>query len=529
MSPRDGDLEVLRKIRRLGGGTFGDTWLVERLASPWGDEAEGGKKLYAMKEPKVPPDYVGKPQEKRMLREVVHLLFMETLKLVLLESDHIVRVYGMEIFEDQHVMVMDFIDGQTLRDYMDEGRCPMEVPRALEIAVGIARGLATAHSHSKHVVHKDIKPQNVMIRASDGRAVIIDFGIGTLREQVRTGTRLMCTPPYASPEQLDPHQRSGAPADVYALASTLFEMVNGRRPFQRFEVDLVALYEAKCRLEVEPFREPVPEAIRQVILRGLDPNPGKRYRTGGEILEAISAFGGRPVPEEPERPADKHVSGEPERASRAGGDTACSTVARRAADYLKQANGHFLDHRLTDAVACLQEGLEIFPREAELHYRLGRYLHLCEDPDGAERALEEALRLWRSSGRDAGNRKQIQLAAWHLNQIREGRPGEPEPARNAVSGPAAPSDRLRRARELLERGQFQHARDELKRALGEQPDSGEIHYYLAVAYSSDFRPEDALCSLESAVRLGLPARLRRQAELKIRDLRRRVKTRGNRS
>jgi Tfp pilus assembly protein PilF len=98
-----------------------------------------------------------------------------------------------------------------------------------------------------------------------------------------------------------------------------------------------------------------------------------------------------------------------------------------------------------------------------------------------------------------------------------------------VSGPAAPSDRLRRARELLERGQFQHARDELKRALGEQPDSGEIHYYLAVAYSSDFRPEDALCSLESAVRLGLPARLRRQAELKIRDLRRRVKTRGNRS
>jgi len=152
-------------------------------------------------------------------------------------NPHIVAIEDQEQAEDGSLyLAMEYVDGVTLRELLRSARGPLPLPRALNIAKGIAEGLQAAHVLG--IVHRDIKPDNVlMARDSEGNdlAKVADFGIMSLCEgSTVMGTRPLLTAPYASPEQwqAQPGSKPDPRTDLYALGITMYEMLTGRLPFR---------------------------------------------------------------------------------------------------------------------------------------------------------------------------------------------------------------------------------------------------------------------------------------------------------
>ncbi|MEN8008213.1 MAG: serine/threonine-protein kinase, partial [Candidatus Krumholzibacteriota bacterium] len=162
-------------------------------------------------------------------------LVNEARALAALEHHNICPVQEIGEHNGQTFIVMSYLEGRTLKDRMDEG--PIPLGEALEISRQISAGLAAAHA--KGIVHRDVKPDNVMLTEANGetggplRAVLMDFGIAKNRDTTlvtRTGT-IMGTAAYMSPEQARGEPVSAA-SDVWAVGVMLFEMLAGKRPFQ---------------------------------------------------------------------------------------------------------------------------------------------------------------------------------------------------------------------------------------------------------------------------------------------------------
>src|SRR3954464_8639397 len=144
----------------------------------------------------------------------------------LLNHPNIVAVYDIVSDEDGVLIVMEYVEGRTLRKVMDDGAMPPA--RAIEVLSGVAAALDHAHEH--RVVHRDVKPANVLIADRDGAVKLTDLGIATAAERTKiTGSGIVLgTASYMAPERLDGH--AGGPAvDVYATAALAFEMLSGRK------------------------------------------------------------------------------------------------------------------------------------------------------------------------------------------------------------------------------------------------------------------------------------------------------------
>jgi serine/threonine protein kinase len=179
-------------------------------------------------------------------------------------------------------MVMEWLDGKTLREVLDDGPVPVE--QALDLAAQTASGLASAHSIG--VVHRDVKPENLMvIESKDGSPLlkILDFGIAKvagreLEKLTRTGT-IVGTPAYMSPEQAQ-GEPVDARSDVYSLGCVIYELFTGEVPFSSPSVMEVVL----MHVDAEPTlpsvfapRREIPPAIDAVIMRCLAKDPRERY------------------------------------------------------------------------------------------------------------------------------------------------------------------------------------------------------------------------------------------------------------
>ena len=156
-----------------------------------------------------------------------------------LDHPNICTVYEIGQAEDQSFIAMAFLEGRTLSKRIADG--PLKLPEALSIAIQMGEGLEAAHD--KGVVHRDIKPDNVMLmKGSRGLVKLMDFGLAQLAESsklTREGTTLG-TPIYMSPEQAL-GESTDKRSDVWALGVVLYEMVAGRPPFQG-EVDQAVIY-----------------------------------------------------------------------------------------------------------------------------------------------------------------------------------------------------------------------------------------------------------------------------------------------
>jgi eukaryotic-like serine/threonine-protein kinase len=191
---------------------------------------------------------------------------------------------------------MEYIDGVTLKELI-RGRGALPVGVGLGVAKQMCHGLGAAHETG--VVHRDIKPQNMLILPETGELKIMDFGISTV-SSVEPGTSGLTTAGtvMGTPDYIPPEQAQGKPADfrsdIYSLAVVLFETFTGKVPFKAqnpMGVVVAHIQQAPpAPRSVNPKLSPELEAV---ILRGLAKDPAKRWQTTDELLDALSAVSTR--------------------------------------------------------------------------------------------------------------------------------------------------------------------------------------------------------------------------------------------
>ncbi len=217
-----------------------------------------------------------------------------------LSDHHIVRVfdYGDEI--DIHYIVMDYIDGQNLK-YHILTHGPMDAFRALDYARQIAEGLDTAYKHG--VVHRDIKPQNIVINSKDV-VKITDFGLARSRETVTLtqSNVFMGTAYYIPPEQAESGRSADTRSDLYSVAAVLFEMLTGRPPFEgETAVDIVIKHMNEKVPSICRIRPDLPPEMDTFMQKAMAKSPKDRYSTPPEFVSAIEQLQQRVQLLHPER------------------------------------------------------------------------------------------------------------------------------------------------------------------------------------------------------------------------------------
>ncbi len=199
-----------------------------------------------------------------------------------LQHDGIVKIYDFFACEEEVLLIMEFVDGKTVRQILDE-QGVFETEDAIKIALEVSR--AIKHAHANGIIHRDLKPDNVMV-TTDGAVKVLDFGIAKLLQTddvfgtlTRAG-QLIGSPMYMSPEQLQ-GQQATVQTDIYGLGLLLFHMLAARSPF-RSETVSTMLEE---RLHMPPTKvaefigqEKLGQEIDRVLAVALAPEPSRRYR-----------------------------------------------------------------------------------------------------------------------------------------------------------------------------------------------------------------------------------------------------------
>jgi len=203
-----------------------------------------------------------------------------------LSDPHIVRIIDYGNDGDIYYIIEEYVDGQSLKYYITtSGR--IEPLRALNYTKQIAQGLEAAHKHG--VVHRDIKPQNLLIN-SVGVVKITDFGMARGEDSATiTGTdEFMGTPYYIAPEQVDSGHLADTRSDLYSLGIVLFEMLTGRPPFEGGSIIDIVIKHKKDRVpSICRIRPNLPADMDAFFQKALAKTPAARYQTPKEFIAAL--------------------------------------------------------------------------------------------------------------------------------------------------------------------------------------------------------------------------------------------------
>ena len=222
--------------------------------------------------------------------EAVARLAREARTVAQLEHPNIVGVYSIRHLSDRSVaLVMQLIPGRTLKQAVTEDG-PFDAARAEQVLRDIARALAYAHRAG--VVHRDVKPENIFLDATSGRAMLSDFGVARVMdaptELTATGTTIG-TPTYMAPEQIDGIHLDGR-SDLYSLGMVGWEMLTGERPWVGESLYSVIYRQKHDQLaSIDTFREDIP-ARTQYLVEGLMPkNPDRRWASAARFLTLLAS------------------------------------------------------------------------------------------------------------------------------------------------------------------------------------------------------------------------------------------------
>jgi len=210
----------------------------------------------------------------------------ESQAVAMLSHPNIMAVYDVSRRGDMDYIVMELIDGITLKQYM-ERRGKLNWPEALHFITQIMKGLS--HAHSRGIVHRDIKPQNIMI-LRDGTVKVTDFGIACLSNGSNPSNEAIGSVHYISPEQAKGDYTDNR-SDIYSAGVVLYEMLTSRLPFEGSDPVSVAIQHfSAVPLSPREIDPEIPEALEQICVKAMAPDRNKRYSTADEMLADLDAF-----------------------------------------------------------------------------------------------------------------------------------------------------------------------------------------------------------------------------------------------
>jgi serine/threonine protein kinase/formylglycine-generating enzyme required for sulfatase activity len=208
-----------------------------------------------------------------------------------LRHPNIVQVFDFGAAEGGHYMIMEYVEGTTLANLIAEANAGERVLEPEDITF-TCRQIAAAldHAHKQGVIHRDVKPSNILITRS-GQAILTDFGLALLRsrraEDVSDGTAFG-TPEYMAPEQISDSRAASPASDIYSLGVVLYEMATGQVPFRaESAVDTALRHLNDTAPDPRILRSDIPEGVAQVMLTALSKSPKDRFRTAIQMANAL--------------------------------------------------------------------------------------------------------------------------------------------------------------------------------------------------------------------------------------------------
>ena len=261
----------LRLVERIGRGAFGEVYRA------WDTRLDREVAL------KLLP--AGPSSGDRAASAIIH----EGRLLARVRHPNVVTIYGAEQIADQIGLWMEFVRGHTLEQILDQRKV---VSAAEAVGIGLELCRAMSAVHGAGLLHRDIKTHNVM-RAEDGRIVLMDFGTGRDLED-DAASDLAGTPLYLAPEVLQ-GQRATVRSDIYSLGVLLYHLVTGSYPVHaRTLREVRRAHERGERTAVQTARRDVPPKLARVIERAIDPRPERRYESADALGADLAALKGRP-------------------------------------------------------------------------------------------------------------------------------------------------------------------------------------------------------------------------------------------
>jgi serine/threonine-protein kinase len=229
----------------------------------------------------------------------------------ILSHPNIVTIYDVGVDGDKPYIAEELVDGMTLADMM---RSERKISPAEIVDIGIQLARALDYAHKRGIIHRDVKPGNIMLVANTTTVKVADFGIcridagdsAELTQHTALGD-VLGTPNYMSPEQVM-GQKVDARSDLYSAGVVLYKLLTGSLPFEGDSIITVAVKIAQTEApNIEKLRGDVPLALRRVVERALRKQPDKRFQTGEEMAQALSAVARELVEAEERRIAGRRI------------------------------------------------------------------------------------------------------------------------------------------------------------------------------------------------------------------------------